>query len=143
MMEQRFPAGLREHLLNNLMAPPVLELKPGAQVMLIVNQPAFSLYNGSVGIVREFIDGFPRVVFTTMTGAVVDVVVRPQKFSVEGAGGKVVGQRMQVPLILAWALSIHKSQGQSASYPNWATASCRALIVLPRLPTFARSPRPR
>jgi ATP-dependent DNA helicase PIF1 len=143
MMEQRFPAGLREHLLNNLMAPPVLELKPGAQVMLIVNQPAFSLYNGSVGIVREFIDGFPRVVFTTMTGAVVDVVVRPQKFSVEGAGGKVVGQRMQVPLILAWALSIHKSQGQSASSPNWATASCRALIVLPRLPTFARSPRPR
>lgn len=101
MLHARFPESLRVHLLKNLMAPETLTLKPGAQVMLIVNQPQFGLYNGSVGLVRSFVDGFPRVVFTTMTGAVVDVVVRPTKFSVEGAGGKVVGYRHQVPLIRA------------------------------------------
>jgi ATP-dependent DNA helicase PIF1 len=37
----------------------------------------------------------------------------PLAFSVEGFQGNCEANRLQVPLILAWALSIHKSQGQT------------------------------
>ncbi|KAF5375013.1 hypothetical protein D9758_000091 [Tetrapyrgos nigripes] len=37
----------------------------------------------------------------------------PGEFSVEGFMGNVEARRMQVPLILSWAISIHKSQGQT------------------------------
>ncbi|KAI5828561.1 hypothetical protein K523DRAFT_276526, partial [Schizophyllum commune Tattone D] len=37
----------------------------------------------------------------------------PQDFTVENGGGEVEARRVQVPLIHAWALSVHKSQGQT------------------------------
>jgi len=37
------------------------------------------------------------------------------RFTIEGRRGNVEAVRTQVPLILAWALSIHKSQGQTLS----------------------------
>ncbi|KAJ3993253.1 hypothetical protein F5050DRAFT_747586 [Lentinula boryana] len=37
----------------------------------------------------------------------------PENFSVEGFLGNLEAKRVQVPLILAWALSMHKSQGQT------------------------------
>jgi len=42
-----------------------------------------------------------------------DLLCPPLPFTVEGYIGNVEAQRLQVPLILAWALSIHKSQGQT------------------------------
>jgi len=40
-------------------------------------------------------------------------LVRPEQFKVEGPNGNVEVSRQQLPLILAWAMSIHKSQGQT------------------------------
>lgn len=42
-----------------------------------------------------------------------ELLCAPLAFTVEGCLGNTEAQRLQVPLILAWALSIHKSQGQT------------------------------
>jgi ATP-dependent DNA helicase PIF1 len=42
-----------------------------------------------------------------------ELLCAPVAFSVEGFRGNIEAHRLQVPLILAWALSIHKSQGQT------------------------------
>lgn len=41
------------------------------------------------------------------------ILCPPQPFTIRGRHGFVEAQRRQVPLILAWAISIHKSQGQT------------------------------
>lgn len=39
----------------------------------------------------------------------------PVEFTVEGLTGNIEARRLQIPLALSWAMSIHKSQGQTLS----------------------------
>jgi ATP-dependent DNA helicase PIF1 len=96
------------------MFPRRLELKVGAQVMLLHNfAPLIGLVNGSRGVVTTFQGGangdlLPVVRF--LNG--VEQVIQRQDDKKE-LTGKSVLVRNQVPLKLSWAITIHKSQGMT------------------------------
>lgn len=130
----------RDKLLSNCMAPISIELKINSQVMLIKNIDD-TLVNGSLGRIVGFMDEqsfdraymeeeeapsralksdvkstaklWPLVEFALPDGSSRQLLVQREQWKVELPSGEVQACRSQIPLILAWALSIHKAQGQT------------------------------
>jgi ATP-dependent DNA helicase PIF1 len=86
-----------------------LELKIGAQVMLIYNiDTEKGLVNGSRGVVEGFTETIPPQPLVLFQGAAKAIPVGEQSWPSEDVEGL---KRSQIPLILAYAVTIHKSQG--------------------------------
>jgi ATP-dependent DNA helicase PIF1 len=98
-----------EQLRRSLLAPEVLELKVGAEVMFVANNFGQKWVNGSRGRVVDFKDGLP-VVSLLSNGH--KIKVEPHTWALE-EDGKKRAEAVQMPLRLAWAITIHKSQGMS------------------------------
>jgi len=98
-----------EQLIKSVLAPQVLELKKGAEVMFVANNYAAGFVNGSRGRVAGFKDGAPMVELLS-NGRIVKVEANSWALEEDG---KKRAEVSQLPLRLAWAITIHKSQGMS------------------------------
>ncbi|MHA3102668.1 AAA family ATPase [Acinetobacter sp. ANC 3791] len=105
---------LLETLKSSVRAPEELTLKKNAKVMFVKNNFDMGYINGSLGEVIGFEEDdehglLPKVQLSD--GSV--LLVEPETWSVENDAGKVIASFQQIPLRLAWAITIHKSQGMT------------------------------
>lgn len=103
-------AKLVEGLKKNCMSPEVLTLKVGATVMFTKNNFEAGFVNGTLGTVIAFDRSTSRPVVKTNAGKTITAEV--MEWAIEDSG-KILAKVMQVPLRLAWAITVHKSQGMS------------------------------
>lgn len=99
-----------EQLIRGCLSPERLELKIGAAVMCTRNNPELGFVNGTLGTVVDFdqAEGYP--IITTRLGRTMKIP--PTEWKIE-EGEKLTAVITQIPLRLAWAITVHKSQGMS------------------------------
>lgn len=109
-MEMTGSQKYREQLQRSCLAPEVLRLKKGAQVMCIKNSQERKFVNGSLGVVVGFEKGTDHPIVELTNGR--EVTIRPDTWELMD-GDKRRAQISQLPLRLAWAITVHKSQGMT------------------------------
>lgn len=108
-MSSKGSGGLAETLKKSCLSPEQLELKKGARVMFTKNHQEGGYVNGTLGIVSDF-NSFGDPIVQTNSGMTFNV--SPQSWKIEEEG-KIKAEISQLPLRLAWAITVHKSQGMS------------------------------
>ena len=99
-----------ESLQRSVLAPAELVLRKGALVMSVKNSPQRLYANGSIGTVTDFEPGTDYPVVEFRSGRTVTMV--PDSWEMRD-GDKKRASISQIPLRLAWAITVHKSQGMT------------------------------
>lgn len=107
-MESSGIPSLISSLKNSCLAPSHLELKKGAVVMFVRNNVRGGYINGTMGKVIGFDKGGPIVATFDKR----KIHVEKMTWSIE-EDGKIKASVVQFPLRLAWAITVHKSQGMT------------------------------
>lgn len=105
---------LRELLTKSVMAPEDLKLKKDTKVMFVKNNSEEGYVNGTLGKVFDFWeneDGKKLPLVKTNSGR--NIFVKPEIWPMEDEKGKTLASFEQLPLRLAWAITVHKSQGMT------------------------------
>jgi len=102
----------KDHIVETLkrgcLSPEKFVSKIGALVMFVKNNPVQGYVNGTVGEIVDYDDGYPVV--ETKEGK--KFIAYPESWIVEDQGKK-LAEITQIPLKLAWGMTIHKSQGMT------------------------------
>lgn len=130
-----------EKYLQGCRAEKELLVKINCMVMLLWNMPEHGLCNGSVGVLKGFdVTGLPIVEFDN--GVTIPVLQRTWTIKEKNLHGtRVLASRTQVPLAIAYSLSIHKSQSLTLDYVE---ANCKGIFTTGQLYVMlsrARSPQ--
>lgn len=104
-----------------------ITLKIGARVMLIKNlNTDTGLYNGATGIITQFINGFPLVKFDNG----ITSIINGENFELEIDNVRITAT--QIPLIICYAITVHKSQSQTINKAiiDIADAFCDSMVYV-------------
>ena len=111
LMYSKGNKNLVQALKKGCLAPEELILKKGAVIMFVKNNFDKGYVNGTLGKVIGFEkDDEEYPIVETYTGT--RIYVRPESWTIE-ENDRVVAEISQIPLRLAWAITVHKSQGMS------------------------------
>lgn len=111
VMTDQGPDPLVQALKRGCLSPETLSLKIGARVMFTKNDILnWQFANGTLGVVTGFDKDTGAPIVKTNTGKT--ILAEVMDWNLEDAG-RVLARISQIPLRLAWAITVHKSQGMS------------------------------